>query len=118
MFKPISLLSASLLAVLRTLPLSSVLADHAGDAANASGNVELRGVSAEMTRIGQPFLATVAGDPTGIETSVGSNRKELVSLRYDDEARSNYVYWPFLRKGLQLDFMTAEQRSLVHDMLN
>lgn len=118
-----SLLSARLLpataclAALLLLPPVTSLADHAGDA-NARDNVTLQGVSAEMTRIAQAFLATMDGDLTSVETAVGYNRRELVALDYADAARTNYVYWPYLRKGLSLDFMTAAQRSLVHDLLN
>ncbi|MEY4641659.1 MAG: hypothetical protein RLZZ227_1653 [Pseudomonadota bacterium] len=101
---------ASLLALL-ALPVPSVLADRAnGDS--------LQAVNAEMLRVAEAFLATVAGEPGGIETAVGYNRRELVALGADDEARTNSVYWPYLRKGLPIDFMSAEQRALVHDMLN
>jgi hypothetical protein len=107
-------------AALTLLPPAPALAEHAGDAAdNASGNIELQGVSMEMTRAAQALLATVAGDVSGLETSVGYNRKELMALANDDDGRGNYVYWPYMqRKGLRLDYMSGEQRALVHDMLN
>ncbi len=78
----------------------------------------LQAVNADMLRIAEAFLATVAGEPGGIETAVGYNRRELVALEADAEARTNLVYWPYLRKGLPIDFMSAEQRVLVHDLLN
>src|SRR5690606_905037 len=120
MYRLQSLFAVSLCVAVLSAPLAATaLADHAGDASsNSSGNIALQGVSAEMTRIAQTFLATVAGNPTNVESAVGYNRQQLVSLSYDDEARTNYVYWPYLRKGLPLDYMTAEQRTLVHDMLN
>jgi len=105
---------AGAIAFALALPTSIALADHAGD---ASANSELQIVSAEMTRAAQALLATM-GTVTNIETAVGYNRRELVALGADDAARTNYVYWPYLRKGLPLDYMTAEQRNLVHNMLN
>ncbi|MES2603379.1 MAG: DUF3500 domain-containing protein [Pseudomonadota bacterium] len=106
MLKQLKLLS---LASLLALAAQPTLADHATD---------LKLVSTEMTKAAQAFIATVQGNPTGVETAVGYNRRELVALDYADTARTNYVYWPYLRKGLPLDYMTADQRSLVHDMLN
>ena len=101
---------ASLLALV-ALHAPCVLADRAeGDA--------LQSVNAEMLRIAEAFLATVAGEPGSIEIAVGYNRHDLVALEDDDTARTNYVYWPYLRKGLPIDFMSAEQRMLVHDLLN
>ena len=107
-------LTALTLALLFALPAGPALADHAGD---ASANSPLQIVSRDMTRAAQALLATMA-KPSNIETTVGYNRHELAALAADDEARTNYVYWPYLRKGLPLDYMTAEQRALVHDMLN
>lgn len=105
-----SLFTLYALSALLALPAPQVLADRANGEA-------LQAVNAEMLRIAAAFLATVA-EPGGIEAAVGYNRKELVSLEHEDAARTNYVYWPYLRKGLPLDYMSAEQRMLVHDMLN
>lgn len=99
------------------LVLACCLAAGPLQADNATGN-ELAAVTADMTRIAQAFLATMEGAPGGIETSVGYNRRELALLAPDDPARTSYVYWPYLRKGLPIDFMTAQQRTLVHDLLN
>jgi hypothetical protein len=99
------------LALLAVLPASLAFANHAGSEQTSA-------VAAEMKRVAAAFLETVAGPPGGIETAVGYNRQELVSLELGDDARTNYVYWPYLRKGLPLDFMSAQQRMLVHDMLN
>ena len=84
---------------------------------NAAGD-ELAAVTADMTRIAQAFLVTMEGAPGPIESAVGYNRRELTLLESDDTARTNYAYWPYLRKGLPIDFMTAPQRVLVHDLLN
>lgn len=101
------------------LPYTSLaFADKAGDGSNSAANAPMGAVTAEMTQIAQAFLATVSGEPGSIETAVGYNRRELVALDYADDARSNYVYWPYLRKGLPIDYMSAEQRTLVHAMLN
>jgi len=100
--------SLAALAALTALP---------AQADNATGT-ELNAVTADMTRLAEAFLATMEGPPSGIESSVGYNRRELTQLASDDAARTNYVYWPYLRKGLPIDFMTAQQRTLVHDLLN
>lgn len=102
---------------LQTLALILCLAATPLRADNASSD-ELADVTADMTRIAQAFIATLEGPPSGIETAVGYNRRELTLLDADDAARTNYVYWPYLRKGLPIDFMTAQQRTLVHDLLN
>jgi hypothetical protein len=106
-----TLITRCTLLALFALPVPAALADRA----EGEGMAE---VSADMLRIAEAFLATVAGAPGGIETAVGYNRRELVALPYEDDARTSYVYWPYLRKGLPLDFMSAGQRMLVHDMLN
>ncbi len=110
--------SCSLAALFTFGGMPLVFADHAGDASAATANTGMVQVSADMTRIAQAFIATLGDQPGGIEAAVGYNRRELIALSTDDEARTNYVYWPYLRKGLPLDFMSADQRSLVHDMLN
>lgn len=105
--------------LLRTLGLALGLCLTAAplQADNAT-SAELATVTADMARIAQAFLATMEGPPSGIESSVGYNRRELTLLAPDDAARTSYVYWPYLRKGLPIDFMTAPQRLLVHDLLN
>jgi hypothetical protein len=107
-----------LVALLALAAMPQVFADHAGDGSTEAANAGMIQVSADMTRIAQAFIATLGDQPGRIEEAVGYNRRELVALASDDEARTNYVYWPYLRKGLPLDFMSADQRSLVHDMLN
>jgi hypothetical protein len=99
------------------LGLSLGLAATSLQADNAASE-ELTAVTADMTRIAQAFIATMESTPSGIENSVGYNRRELSLLAADDAARTNFVYWPYLRKGLPIDFMTAPQRMLVHDLLN
>lgn len=103
--------------LLGALLLSSVQADHAGDAENAADGVIRLEVTDEMVRVASALLDSVA-EPGGIEAAVGYNRRELLSLEYADEARGNYVYWPYLRKGLPLEFMSAQQKALTHDLLN
>ncbi|MDT8397511.1 MAG: DUF3500 domain-containing protein [Pseudomonadales bacterium] len=102
-----------------SLLCTTVQADHAGDAADqADSDRIMLEVSSEMTRIAQAILATVAGGPGGIETAVGYNRQQLLALDFTDAARTNYVYWPYLRKGLPLDFMSAQQKTLTHDLIH
>lgn len=96
--------------------LPMVRADHAGDAGQR--DAVMLSVTDGMVEAARAILATVEGGPGGIETAVGYDRRALLALDYGDEARTNYVYWPYLRKGLPLDFMSAEQRMLTHDLLN
>jgi Protein of unknown function (DUF3500) len=103
------------LCTLLLLPQRSTFADHA---AETEGNAAVSAVSAAMQSAAAALLATMPATPGNIETSVGYHRRELAALAFEDPARSNYVYWPYLRKGLPLDYMTAEQRGLVHDLLN
>jgi hypothetical protein len=110
--RPLRLLSTALLSGL--LLSAPALADHAG---SGKANDALQPVNAQMTQIAQALLASMA-NVSPIETAVGYNRKQLIGLSSDDAARTNYVYWPYLRKGLPLDYMTADQRALVHDLLN
>lgn len=105
-------------AVLVGVLLPHVRADHAGNGDADARDVIVLAVTDEMVEAARAFLATLGSGPGGIETAVGYDRRALLALDYDDEARTNYVYWPYLRKGLPLDFMSAEQRLLVHDLLN
>lgn len=107
----------SLTALLSRACLLTLLATPAHVLADRASGEDLQAINAEMLRIAEAFLATVA-EPGGIESAVGYNRRELVALGADDAARTSYVYWPYLRKGLPIDYMSAEQRMLVHDMLN
>ncbi len=101
--------------LLMSITFSLVQADHAGESAN---NDSVASVSAEMVVAANALLATVTNGPGGIEVAVGYNRQELLHLEMDDDARRNYVYWPYLRKGLALDFMSAQQKRLAHQLLH
>ena len=111
----IKLTAIALAALALSATYSLVQADHAG--AGASDNSMSR-VSSEMVTAANALLATVASGPGGIEAAVGYNRQELLHLDMDNEARKNYVYWPYLRKGLPLDFMSAQQKMLAHELLH
>jgi len=105
----------TLLLPLLGLSLSAVLANHAGEGPEDSS---LASTTIEMVAAVQAILETVSEGPGGIENAVGYNRKELLQLDFMDDARTNYVYWPYLRKGLPLEFMSAQQKMLTHDLLN
>ena len=111
----IKLTAIALAALALSATYSLVQADHAG--AGTPDN-PMRSVSSEMVTAANALLATVASGPGGIETAVGYNRQELLHLDMDDDARKNYVYWPYLRKGLPLDFMSAQQKMLTHKLLH
>jgi len=105
----------ALVVLLLSASYSLVQADHAGE--GAADNA-MTSVSSEMVAAANALLATVADGPGGIENAVGYNRQELLNLDMDDEARKNFVYWPYLRKGLPLDFMSAQQKMLTHELLH
>ena len=85
------------------------------------------GVTEEMVRAAQAILQSIgdgvpqSGDRDGqsnrVERMVGYSREALISLPADDEARRDWVYWPRFRVGLPLEYMSAVQRTLVHDFL-
>jgi len=112
--KKLPALLCSLAAVL-VLSLNGVVARHAGDNRDDS---PVKAVAEEMESAANALLATVADSPGGIEIAVGYDRKALLHMPFNEPARQNYVYWPYLRKGLPLDFMTAQQKMLTHDLLN
>ena len=89
-------------------------------------SIDMR-VSEEMVRTAQAILQSARdgvlqqGDRDAgtnrVERMVGYSREALLSLPADDESKRDWVYWPRFRVGLTLEFMTAEQRMLVHDFL-
>lgn len=115
MVKPkVSLLILSITLVLGAA-FTMVRANHAG---TGSTDLAMVNIAGQMVAAANAILATVAEGPGGIELAVGYNRQELLQLDFDDEARTNYVYWPYLRKGLPLEFMSAQQKTLTHTLLN
>jgi hypothetical protein len=110
-FKRIMVALTVLGAVIFTLAV--VRADHAGNA-----DPDVVSMAGQMAAAANAILATVADGPTGIESAVGYDRRALLQLDFTDDARANYVYWPYLRKGLPLEYMTAQQKFLTHDLLN
>lgn len=70
-----------------------------------------------MVEAANALLATVAGGPSGIETTIGFDRGKNLSLELGDAARESWTYWPTERVGVPLDLMTAEQRRLTHALL-
>ena len=111
----IKLTAIAVAALALSATYSLVQADHAG--ADNTDNTMSK-VTGEMVTAANALLATVADGPGGIENAVGYNRQELLHLDMDDDARKNYVYWPYLRKGLPLDFMSAQQKMLAHELLH
>ena len=111
----IKLTAIALAALALSATYSLVQADHAG-----AGNTDntMSKVTGEMVTVANALLATVVDGPGGIENAVGYNRQELLHLDMDDDARKSYVYWPYLRKGLPLDFMSAQQKMLAHELLH
>ena len=95
-------------------------------AASPLDAIDIR-VSEEMVRAAQAILQSARdgvpqqGDrgarTNRVEQMVGYSREALLRLPAEDESKRDWVYWPRFRVGLTLEFMTAEQRMLVHDFL-
>jgi hypothetical protein len=77
---------------------------------------EERAVQEDMVAVISALLATVQqAAPT--EAMLGVERKANLVLPADDPQRENWQYWPTVRVGLPLEYMSAVQRRLVHDLL-
>lgn len=73
-------------------------------------------VQGEMAAVVAALIATVEqAAPT--ETMLGVGRKANLLLPVDSPERVNWQYWPTVRVGLPLEYMSAAQRRLVHDLL-
>jgi hypothetical protein len=73
-------------------------------------------VQKEMVAAVSALIATVEqAAPT--ETMLGVGRKSNLMLPGDSPERANWQYWPTVRVGLPLEYMSAVQRRLVHDLL-
>ena len=117
-----------LILTLATLMLASATgsAQQAGPDATPLDAIDIR-VTGEMvqaarailesTRDGVPQQGDRDSGANRVERMVGYSREALLNLPADDEARRDWVYWPRFRVGLTLEYMTAEQRMLVHDFL-
>ena len=101
-------------------------AQEAVPGANPLDGIDVH-VSEEMVRAARAILESTRdgvaqqGDRDArtnrVERMVGYSREALLSLPAEDEAKRDWVYWPRFRVGLTLEYMTAEQRMLVHDFL-
>ena len=106
--------------------MSTASAQQAVPGAGPLDEIDIR-VTEEMVRAAQAILASTRdgvpqqgdrdGAPNRVERMMGYSREALLSLPADDEAKRDWVYWPRFRVGLMLEYMTAEQRMLVHDFL-
>jgi hypothetical protein len=75
-------------------------------------------VARQMVEAASALLATVAGGPSGVETTVGFNRGANLALTLDNPARESWAYWPTERVGVPLDLMSGDQRRLTQDLLS
>ena len=109
------------------LAVSAASAQQAGSGIDPLDAIDVR-VTEDMVTAAQAILQSTRervpqqGDRDGqlnrVERMVGYSRQALLSLPADDEAKRDWVYWPRFRVGLTLEYMTADQRKLVHDFLN
>ena len=72
----------------------------------------------ESTRTGVPQRGDRDAGTNRVERMAGYSREELLSYPALDAAKGDWAYWPRPRVGLTLEQMTADQRMLVHDLLN
>ena len=108
------------------LAMSTASAQQAAPGAGPLDDIDIR-VTEDMVRTAQAILeSTRDGVPqqgdresgfNRVERMVGYSREALLNLPAEDEAKRDWVYWPRFRVGLTLEYMTAEQRMLVHDFL-
>jgi hypothetical protein len=75
-----------------------------------------RAVQEDMVAAAAALLASVE-QPAPTEAMLGVERKANLVLSLDDPQRENWQYWPTVRVGLPLEYMSAAQRRLVHDLL-
>ena len=75
------------------------------------------GVSADMVEAAEALLATM-DDQAQRQQMLGISKEEKLLLSLEDETRRDWSYWPRPRAGLSLELMTAEQRTLTHDLLS
>ena len=105
---------------------ATALAQQAESAANPLDSIDIQ-VSEDMFTVAQALLeSTRTGVPqrgdrdagtNRVERMLGYSREDLISLPAGDEAKRDWVYWPRQRVGLSLENMAADQRMLVHDLL-
>lgn len=102
--------------IIMTLSLLQMALPARAHYADEEHHEDLQHLRENMVDIATQLLDSVE-NRGGIEEAVGYDRQALLMLEMDHPARRNYVYWPYLRDGLPLEFMTADQKQLVHDLL-
>lgn len=96
--------------------IASILAVPCVDSAEQSSVSELD-VTAEMVKAANALLGTVEGDETVIEEIMESAKAINLQHPFDGEPRGDWSYLPGPRDGMSIGHMTAQQRSLTHDLL-
>ena len=75
-----ALARGGMLAICALASAPLVLADKAGDGSTSAANAGMQAVTADMTRIAQAFLATVAGE-VAVGTAYRASRRKRVSTK-------------------------------------
>ena len=73
-------------------------------------------VRADMVDIASELLDSVA-DGSPFSDLLKFDPAKQMALEFTDENRENWQFWPTVREGLTLEYMSAQQRALVHDLL-
>lgn len=84
---------------------------------SSSAVEEQRERVAGMVGIAEELAESVQGR-TMTDALYGFSQSERLLLPGGDPAREEWSYWPRPRAGLQIKYMTAEQKMLLHDLLN
>lgn len=83
----------------------------------STAEVVLVPVSRQISNAAQAIIATVKGQPGITEALIGISKRKQLLMPFDHEARQEWSYWPRSREGLPLDYMTSDQKKLVHELL-
>jgi acetyl esterase/lipase len=75
------------------------------------------GVREEVHGDAGELVASLSGEPGVVEELSGFRRAEELLLRFREDARRDWSYWPRPRAGLALGRMTAAQRTRAQDLL-
>jgi len=111
-----NLLASVLLATVIWVPWLVAPGGVAAQDASSAVVEDQEDVVAEMVSIARALEESVQGR-TMTDALYGFSQAERLLLAGDDPARLEWSYWPRPRAGLQLEFMTAEQKRLLHDLL-
>lgn len=71
----------------------------------------------EIHTVVKELVESTTEEPGFVESLYDISRRDLLLYEFNSPDRRDWSYWPRERAGLSLRHMTAEQRSLTHDVL-